>query len=259
MSKALVIKGANFSINKVETITLSNPIPCEGISLSQNTMSATKLGAAGTLTATLTPADTTDSVIWISSDETVATVSNGVVTVVGIGSTTITAMCGSYSATCSISSAITLTTNDLDIELNKYIQTGASTTNWMRLDDLSSDARTYGVATSPDVTQSGYKSFTNSGASVGEYPIMIPKNTTQIIIGAPSGIFGITPYFTDSTKHPDNESNGVKLLYKPSSAWGTSGTFDIPQDIEDIDSFIINITFRDLIETVPSNISIVFS
>lgn len=263
MSKALVIKGANFSINKVETITLSNPIPCEGISLSQNTMSATKLGVAGTLTATLTPSDTTDDVIWESSNDSVATVSNGVVTIVGIGTTTITATCGSYSATCAVSSAISLSASDLEFDLEKFISTSSQTGNWMSINNATVTTRSYAVVTSPDITQSGYKSFINSDTSseaiYGEYPIMIPKNTTQITVGAPSVLYGISGFFTDSTKHPDNEANGVKVLYKPSTMWSTSGTFNIPEDMEDIDSFVLALTFKSITDTPPSNFTIVFS
>lgn len=101
MSKALVLKGTDFSVNKLDTVIVADPIPCTGISLSASTASV-EAGKAVTLTATVTPNDTTDSIVWSSSNNSLATVENGVVTAISSGSVTITATCGNYSATCAI-------------------------------------------------------------------------------------------------------------------------------------------------------------
>lgn len=101
MSKALILKGTNFSVNKLDTVIVVDPIPCTGISLSASTASV-EAGQTVILTATVTPIDTTDAIVWTSSDQTKATVENGVVTGVGKGSVTITATCGNYSATCTV-------------------------------------------------------------------------------------------------------------------------------------------------------------
>lgn len=103
MSKnALVIKGVDFNTNKLTTVTFSTvDIPCTGVSLSDSTKTVTNV-TPFTLTATLTPENTTDTLYWSSSDTDVATVSGGVVTIVGVGTATITATCGSQSATCTI-------------------------------------------------------------------------------------------------------------------------------------------------------------
>ena len=77
-------------------------IPCTGITLDQTTLTFDGAGTQ-TLTATVTPSDTTDMVVWSTDANTVATVSGGVVTAVGNGSATITATCGAYSATCTVS------------------------------------------------------------------------------------------------------------------------------------------------------------
>ncbi len=55
-----------------------------------------------TLTATLTPTTATTEVVWSSTDETVATVENGKVTAVGIGTTVITAAAGNVNAKCTV-------------------------------------------------------------------------------------------------------------------------------------------------------------
>ena len=81
------------------------PIPATAISLSSNSLTINALNSTQTLAATLMPANATDTVTWSSSDSTVATVNNGVVTAVGYGTATITATAGSVSATCSVTVA----------------------------------------------------------------------------------------------------------------------------------------------------------
>lgn len=77
-------------------------IPCTSISLSDSSISFTEAGIY-TLTVTVLPADTTDKIVWETSNAAVATVQNGMVTAVFNGSATITAKCGDQSATCLVS------------------------------------------------------------------------------------------------------------------------------------------------------------
>lgn len=96
----LSIKYDGDTVCTVELPT-SQPIPCTGVELN---ISATSVEAEKTvsLTATLTPSNTTDAVSWNTSDDEVATVNNGVVTGVAKGTATITVTCGSFSDTCSV-------------------------------------------------------------------------------------------------------------------------------------------------------------
>lgn len=80
--------------------SLSN-IYCTGITLSQTEIIATERGTY-TLVATVEPEDTTETIVWSSSNEDVATVTNGIVQIIYNGSATITATCGQYSATCEV-------------------------------------------------------------------------------------------------------------------------------------------------------------
>lgn len=76
---------------------------CEKIDLNKSTITFDHPGAAIYVTATLTPADTTERVKYISADDSVATVDDeGRITAVGSGETTITVICGSAEATCQI-------------------------------------------------------------------------------------------------------------------------------------------------------------
>lgn len=112
MGKALVIKNVSFSGNKIETVTFSDK-GCTDVEVTPSTISFNAIGATETLTVVLTPSDTTDEVSYASSNENVATVANGVVTCVGIGTATITVTCGSASATCTVT-ANNMEYNDLD-------------------------------------------------------------------------------------------------------------------------------------------------
>lgn len=75
-----------------------------GVTLNKNSTSIS-MGGSETLTATVSPNNATDkSVSWISSNTSVATVSNGTITPVATGNTTITVTTtdGSHTATCTV-------------------------------------------------------------------------------------------------------------------------------------------------------------
>lgn len=77
-------------------------IPATGITISQETAKM-EMGTQLTLTATVLPEDATDkTVTWLSDNEAVATVADGVVTAVGTGECNITANCGELQATCHV-------------------------------------------------------------------------------------------------------------------------------------------------------------
>ena len=75
--------------------------PCTAISLNKTTLSFTATETQ-TLTATLTPSNTTDTITWSASPTGICTVENGIVTPIKNGSCVITATCGTQSATCNV-------------------------------------------------------------------------------------------------------------------------------------------------------------
>lgn len=77
-----------------------------GITLDKSTLSVT-VGATGQLTATVSPTTATEPyVMWSSSDTSIATVDyTGKITGVKAGTVTITATCGGFSATCTVTVA----------------------------------------------------------------------------------------------------------------------------------------------------------
>ena len=83
------------------TCKVTVPNPATAISLDKSKIVLAP-GKSSTLTASVKPVDTTDVVIWKSSNTSVATVSNGKVSAVGKGTATITATAGKFSDTCTV-------------------------------------------------------------------------------------------------------------------------------------------------------------
>ena len=83
-------------------VTVLPPIPATGVTLDKAVLKLYE-GDAAKLTAMVKPEDTTDkTIVWTSSDKTIATVKDGTVTAVKAGTATITAACGEAKATCAV-------------------------------------------------------------------------------------------------------------------------------------------------------------
>lgn len=223
MTKTLVIQGVDFSTNALDTVIIDSPIPCTGITIDQASLDIS-YGSSGVLVATPTPADTTDSIVWSSTDTSVATVSNGTVTAIGVGSATITAQCGSYSATCSV--IVTLAwTKVLGARLAGvttrsggggagYFDTGsrygslASSVGTLKIESTSSDTNTY-------------------------YPYKIPDGIKRIKISkdATANIEIYRIQFYSTTVPSTTISSRAQLVDMNESATFTDNVFigDIPQ------------------------------
>lgn len=103
MGRALKLQGVNFSNVALDQVTFQERVPCTAISLSPSTLSFDTAEETAQLTASLTPYNTTDEVLWSSSNDNVATVdSTGLVTIHGIGTAIITANCGTQTAAITI-------------------------------------------------------------------------------------------------------------------------------------------------------------
>jgi len=136
MGHAIKINNVNFSNVAVDHISYFEPVPCTGISLDANILTFDTVEEIKSLTATVMPSNTTDTIIWESSNPSVATVSSsGQVTIHGIGSATITATCGNHFASASITQATiipqygTKIAQGYSIDIaNNVIKSGASDT-----------------------------------------------------------------------------------------------------------------------------------
>lgn len=205
MSKALVIKGANFAANKIETITISEPIPCTSISISPSSVTFTEIGTAQQITTTVMPSDTTDAVYYMSSNEDVAVVSpTGLITCVGVGTATITAMCGEQSAVCTVTSTIIIDANSELTGTNGYNHTGTNLADNKDYVSVNTSAKSR-VYLSPTETPSGYHAISGGSSEpwLSLYPILIPKGTQKIEITTPSGLGNhINVTLLNSTEKP---------------------------------------------------------
>lgn len=94
-------KAASYSSQKAVQLYKKVAVPATAIALSETTLTKEQYKYVK-LTATLTPAEATTEVVWSSDNEEVATVANGVVTMVGVGNAVITAKAGELTATCDI-------------------------------------------------------------------------------------------------------------------------------------------------------------
>lgn len=238
IKNALVIKGANFAANKLTTVTfVVDEKPCTAIALSESSKTVTTLGNF-TLTAAVTPADTTDEVLWSSSNESVATVADGVVTVVGLGSATITATCGEQTATCAVSC----------VEV-----TFAPDFGFFKRINLSTYTNVYAYATSKRELMihslSGTRALKNQTADLTvRYPIALPANTAAITLTYGSDMRAGTIYFgwmnmqesPYPETYPDN-ADCVSLDTSNSTAYNQAKTwiYEVP---EGADSFAIILT-----------------
>ena len=110
------IYGMGTGVTMVFTIEPTT-VDVTGVTLSQSEAAMTVGGETLTLTATVAPDDATDkTVTWTSSDPTVATVANGVVTAVAAGTATITATAtnGTDDTTDDKTATCTITVTDPD-------------------------------------------------------------------------------------------------------------------------------------------------
>lgn len=106
---------APMDITPVQTSEQTEPptVPCKSLKLETDVITLDKKDAAWMIYTRIEPSDTTDLIVFTSSDETVATVSeNGKVIAVGPGHATITVTCGDQTAQCTVECVFDLPTED---------------------------------------------------------------------------------------------------------------------------------------------------
>lgn len=258
MATTLVIKNANFSANKLATVSFGGDIPCEGITLSDETKTLSAIGESATLTATLIPANTTDTVTWSTSDSNVVNVVDGVITAVSIGEAVITATCGTQTASCAVSVEV----------VPDFVVVGA----------FNARKATGGVLNECVTTQTGQgkngiiagnssdeskRTVDRNGGSQGELdsnfrfvPIPIPAGAKRVKLESKleksSSVLGMqTRFLWFNSTTSDTGYVGAKCVDGKSgdSNWDqneavTSITVDIP-DLTGIDSFAVSIKMAD--------------
>ena len=221
MAKALIIKNADFSANKVTTVTF-NDIACTGVSFTSDSVTLDSVGSA-VIGYTITPENTTDTVIWQSSDPSVVSVSNGVFTANGIGTCTLTLQCGSFSATCSV----TVDIYETPIYLNGYIDEATHPSDSSVTGIYCTGGSALGVVCVGDYsdgffTESLYHK--NQRFDVGDITaIKIPDNTQSIHVHATDVYGNALLYFIDASESfIKGDNKCVPVISKVSVAYTSS-------------------------------------
>lgn len=182
--KTIPLQGKN-NVQQIRTYALARQkwvdnylsrVAAASVTLSQSTLTFTDETPV-TLVATVEPSDTTDAVVWTSTDESVAIVDGGVVTPLHDGSCVIRATAGIVSASCAVTVsgivvqyAVTnnlfgVTSSNANASVAEgatytatltakdgYTLEGASVTITMGGVDITSTAYSGGVITIPNVT-----------------------------------------------------------------------------------------------------------
>lgn len=236
MSTALVIPSADFADNAMERIIVTEPIPCTGITLDKSTGEITAIGDTLSLVPTVQPYNTTDKVIWSSSDESVVTVNNGVATTTGIGTATITATCGNFSAVCVITSRAFLD----GVKLGGVNLSGGTLAGGGNGLGYLAAVQSRGTIIGGSGTLGLYRAY----EGVMYYPIPMPNGTKRIKITSgdyPSITFDSVKFFDHLTAvsgYPTVAQLIKHVGTNDESVIKDNGTYTFP--IPEIDEYTIN-------------------
>lgn len=199
-------------------------IPATGIILSAASLRFTA-GISQSLTASVEPSDSTDTVVWSSSNPAVATVANGVVTPVANGDCVITATAGSVSATCTVNVAFaeevvyyTITNNltncTSDNAAVSVVDGSAYTANLTASDGYTLDGASVSIVVNGvDVTDTAY-----SGGVV-----TIQSVTGDVVITAISVEVGATEEVTLLKSITGDGASYIDTEITPESLFSTYG------------------------------------
>lgn len=234
MGKALVIKNADFSSNKVTTVTF-NDIYCTGVEFASSEVTLTATGEAE-VEYTITPSNTTDEVHISSSDASVVSVSDNVLTVNGIGSCILTLSCGNYTDQCEV----TVDIYENPVYYTAYIGSASDGSEHTGVLISGSSKRiVVGKKLSDtDFTEPIPKiAAQNIIPSDPSAPIPIPNNTQKIHIEGMhlySGTFHYIVFFEDTDETFQNGANTYTTILSKSTLEYTTvgGETLINQDIE---------------------------
>lgn len=194
------------TVSKKEKILTANqaPVPATGVTLDaqEKTLYA---GEDFTLVAAVEPKDTTDKLVWTSSDEKVATVDQkGQVTAVGEGTAVITAAAGTVSAKCDVTvkAGISISVSTFLLDEN----TGATP---YKLDGVNVTL-TDSEGNVTDVTSKDSKAFYFKGVKAQkEYTLTVAREDAYVIDGRSHEAAGSFVFTQKITKENDGASYSV--------------------------------------------------
>lgn len=212
--------------------------PVSGISLDQTNVSLGEPGTTVKLVATVSPYNAEDkTVVWSSDDETVATVKDGVVTAIGVGTTKIRAKAGAFEAICDVTVTGHVFSEEWTVDKEPTCtEPGLKSrhcTNpgcMARTDEQEIPAKGHSfgewiVVTEPDYGKEGQKKRVCSECGHEEFETIpaLDDGSTDVVLGDADGngkvelsdavlvlkaALGITPLEGDRQKAADADGNG---------------------------------------------------
>lgn len=224
------------------TVTLVVPTAIE---LSETEVELDKENMSATLTvASTTPDGANDAVIWASSDETVATVADGVVTAVSTGTATITAT-SVVAPEVSATATVTVSFPESEVPATYYVNNNATRTVYTLGENLFKNGSfgypnaVYGwktVGYTTDALASNFTVNATGGVNDGAYITTNGGgvNSEKTIRKSIAVEVGKTYYFSvyTSGKAPSSDNFKYNALFKMSDATTEAGTikdFEWPQ------------------------------
>lgn len=199
-----------------------------GITLNSSSLLFNELNQTSQLTATLIPSTATNPVVWTSSDTTICTVVNGLVTSVGYGNATITASAGSVSATCSVSIVETTV-----VSLNAVLNGGT-----FYVGDPIDNIKPYLTVTAnwsdstSSTVPSGSYTLSGSLSNIGANTITVSyggKSTTVTVNAVSVELVSISAVYTQSGTVYDTDSlDSLKSDLVVTATYSDSSTETVP-------------------------------
>lgn len=197
------------------------------ISLSADTLSING-DTPQTLVATTVPTGST--VVWSSSDDTIATVTNGVVTGVSNGNCTITASAGNKSATCAVT-----VTGFATLESISAVYTQSGTVyDTDSLDSLKSDlvvTATYSDSTTATVPSTAYTLSGTLTEGTSTITVLYGGKTTTFTVNVTEAVelVSISAVYTQSgTVHDTDSLDSLKADLVVTATYSDSTTETVP-------------------------------
>ena len=192
------------------------PLP-DAVSLDKTSLTIVK-GESAQLTATVTPAEATAPVVWASSDENIAVVSEGKVTAVNAGKATITASADDKSASCEVtvvipSESITLDRTDLTLNKGQSVKLTATVTPADATDALEWTSSNEAVAT---VSSDGTVTAKAGGEAVVTVKTGTLSATCNVKVVVPTSSVSVEP--ENATLYVGGEGLGLKATVLPEDA-----------------------------------------
>ena len=216
-------KSATCVVTVISNITT---VAVTGVTLNKTEASITKTGSL-TLTATVLPTNATNkNITWKSSDESVATVSDGALTIVGLGTTiiTVTTEDGEKTATCTVTITDVLATNIIidnalsltvgetgSIELHILPADAAQTATWKSDKESVATVDANGVVTAIAAGTANITATTADGTELTSDPCVVTVSNIKVStvsLAQESAIVRIGSSITlTATVSPDNATN----------------------------------------------------